>query len=147
MSEESDFSDDSPVGWIQWFTSLEDHQFFCEVSEDFIKQPFNLYGLPKRVKNYKYISILCSKCLEMILRARAPTEDEIEDPQYTPHLPQIPLTLSISHRALWAHTCSLHRHSWGALHHEGKISRRQIRNMSQSLLRKAECYPYRNKLR
>lgn len=33
MSEESDFSDDSPVGWIQWFCSLEDHQFFCEISE------------------------------------------------------------------------------------------------------------------
>lgn len=54
MSEESDFSDDAPIGWIQWFCSLEDHQFFCEVSEDFIKQPFNLYGLSNRIKNYKY---------------------------------------------------------------------------------------------
>jgi hypothetical protein len=29
MSEESDFSDDGPIGWIQWFCSLEDHQFLC----------------------------------------------------------------------------------------------------------------------
>ena len=54
MSEESDFSDDSPVGWIQWFCSLDDHQFFCEVSEDYIRQSFHLHGLNKRVKNFKY---------------------------------------------------------------------------------------------
>ena len=55
MSEESDFSDDAPIGWIQWFCSLDDHQFLCEINEAYIRQPFNLYGLNKRIKNYKYL--------------------------------------------------------------------------------------------
>jgi casein kinase II subunit beta len=54
MSEESEFSEDVSVGWIQWFTGLEDHLFFCEVTEDFIKNEFNLYGLRKRVNKFKY---------------------------------------------------------------------------------------------
>lgn len=29
MSEESEFSEDINVGWIQWFCGLEDHLFFC----------------------------------------------------------------------------------------------------------------------
>lgn len=54
MSEESEFSEDINVGWIQWFCGLEDHLFFCEVNEDFIKNDFNLYGLKKRVNKYAY---------------------------------------------------------------------------------------------
>ena len=54
MSEESDFRDDTPLNWIHWFCSLDDHQFFCPINEDFISHPFNLYGLNKRIKNYKY---------------------------------------------------------------------------------------------
>ena len=49
MSEESEFSDDENVGWIQWFCSLEDHQFFCEVNDYFIKDERNLYGLKGQV--------------------------------------------------------------------------------------------------
>ena len=53
MSEESEFSEDVNVGWIQWFCGLEDHTFFCEINEDFIKNEFNLYGLKKRDNKYK----------------------------------------------------------------------------------------------
>jgi casein kinase II subunit beta len=55
MSEESDFSDDAPMTWIQWFCNLDDHQFFCEINEEYIKQPLNLYGLSKRITKYKYL--------------------------------------------------------------------------------------------
>lgn len=41
------------MGWIQWFCGLEDHYFFCEVNDDFIKNEFNLYGLKNRVTKYK----------------------------------------------------------------------------------------------
>lgn len=37
--------DGAPVGWIRWFTSLEGHEYMVEVDEDYIKDPFNLYGL------------------------------------------------------------------------------------------------------
>jgi hypothetical protein len=33
------------LGWIQWFSSLEGHEFITEVDEDFIKDPFNMVGL------------------------------------------------------------------------------------------------------
>ena len=55
MSEESDFSEEENLGWIQWFCSLEDHQFFCEIKEEYIRQPINLHGLPKRIKNFEYM--------------------------------------------------------------------------------------------
>jgi len=45
MSEDSQFSEEG--GWIQWFCSLEDHFFFCEVDADYIKDSFNLYGTIK----------------------------------------------------------------------------------------------------
>jgi casein kinase II subunit beta len=42
------------VGWIQWFCGLDDHLFFCEINEEYIKNEFNLYGLKKRVNRYAY---------------------------------------------------------------------------------------------
>jgi len=33
------------VSWIQWFCSLEGHEFMVELDEDFIRDPFNLHGL------------------------------------------------------------------------------------------------------
>jgi len=32
-------------GWIHWFCSLEGHEFLVDIDEDFIRDPFNLYGL------------------------------------------------------------------------------------------------------
>lgn len=33
------------MGWIQWFCSLEGHEYMVEVDNDYIRDPFNLYGL------------------------------------------------------------------------------------------------------
>jgi hypothetical protein len=33
------------LGWIQWFLSLEGHEFLVDIDEDFIKDAFNIYGL------------------------------------------------------------------------------------------------------
>jgi casein kinase II subunit beta len=49
-SEESNYSEG---GWISWFCNLEDHHFFCEVDQDYIKDSFNLYGLKKLFTHYK----------------------------------------------------------------------------------------------
>jgi len=31
--------------WIQWFCSLEGHEFLAEIDESFIRNHMNLYGL------------------------------------------------------------------------------------------------------
>jgi len=49
-TEESNYTEG---GWIQWFCSIEDHLFFCEVDEDYIRDSFNLYGLKKMFTRYK----------------------------------------------------------------------------------------------
>jgi|TARA_B110000305_G_scaffold184366_1_gene204909 casein kinase II subunit beta len=33
------------LGWIQWFCSLEGHEYMVEVDESYIRDAFNLYGL------------------------------------------------------------------------------------------------------
>lgn len=35
----------SQMGWIQWFCSLEGHEFLTDIDEEFIRDPFNIYGL------------------------------------------------------------------------------------------------------
>lgn len=52
----SDFEDSrySDGGWIQWFVSLEDHYFYCEVDEDYINDGFNLFGLKHRFNSYEF---------------------------------------------------------------------------------------------
>ena len=50
-SEEFDFDGLSEgqipgqLPWIQWFCSLEGHEFLAEVDEGFIRDHMNLYGL------------------------------------------------------------------------------------------------------
>lgn len=46
--------------WIGWFCSLPGHEYFAEVSEDFIEDDFNLTGLNALVPFYR-------EALEMIL--------------------------------------------------------------------------------
>ncbi|MCJ1484577.1 casein kinase 2 regulatory subunit [Schaereria dolodes] len=61
----------APESWISSFCSLLGHEYFAEVSEDFIEDDFNLTGLQSQVPMYK-------EALEMILDVE-PEEDEDED--------------------------------------------------------------------
>jgi hypothetical protein len=45
-------------GWIQWFCSLEGNEFFVEVEEEFIRDPFNLYGLKHKLEHERYKQVL-----------------------------------------------------------------------------------------
>ncbi|RMD44687.1 hypothetical protein DV735_g391, partial [Chaetothyriales sp. CBS 134920] len=56
----SQSSSQSPDSWIAQFCSLVGHEYFAEVSEDFIEDDFNLTGLQSQVSMYK-------EALEMIL--------------------------------------------------------------------------------
>lgn len=42
------------MGWIQWFCSLEGHEFLAEIDEEFIRDSFNLYGLQSHFPKDKF---------------------------------------------------------------------------------------------
>lgn len=64
-------SSGTPESWISTFCSLLGHEYFAEVSDDFIEDDFNLTGLQAQVPMYK-------EALEMILDVE-PEEDEEEE--------------------------------------------------------------------
>ncbi|KAK4195759.1 putative casein kinase II [Triangularia verruculosa] len=64
-------SSGSPESWISSFCSLLGHEYFAEVSEEFIEDDFNLTGLQSQVTMYK-------EALEMILDVE-PEDDEDDD--------------------------------------------------------------------
>ena len=75
----------STLTWISWFCSLPGHEYFCEVTEEFIEDDFNLTGLNTMVPFWKEamemvldvepgvdsFSILNNQC-----HTYSPTEDE-----------------------------------------------------------------------
>ena len=64
-------SSGTPESWISSFCGLLGHEYFAEVSEEFIEDDFNLTGLQNQVPMYK-------EALEMILDVE-PEEDEEEE--------------------------------------------------------------------
>ncbi len=65
-------SEDSPESWISSFCCLLGHEYFAEISEDFIEDDFNLTGLQPLVPMYK-------EALEMILDVEPEDEEEDEE--------------------------------------------------------------------
>ncbi|KAH0492864.1 hypothetical protein TgHK011_007793 [Trichoderma gracile] len=64
-------SSGTPESWIASFCALPGHEYFAEVSEEFIEDDFNLTGLQTQVAMYK-------EALEMILDVE-PEDDEDEE--------------------------------------------------------------------
>lgn len=46
-------SSGTPESWISSFCSLVGHEYFAEISEEFIEDDFNLTGLQTQVNMYK----------------------------------------------------------------------------------------------
>lgn len=61
------FPDANEGGWIQWFCQLEDHDYFVEIDEEFIKNKSNLVG------------IKCQDYLETLLSPESPNEESLND--------------------------------------------------------------------
>ncbi|KAF5363816.1 hypothetical protein D9756_000438 [Leucocoprinus leucothites] len=62
----------STLTWISWFCSLPGHEYFCEVTEEFIEDDFNLTGLNNMVPFWK-------EAMEMVLDVE-PDEDNSKIP-------------------------------------------------------------------
>ncbi|WVF67701.1 hypothetical protein IAT40_002460 [Kwoniella sp. CBS 6097] len=59
-SSQASSTQTSTITWINWYTSLPGHDYFCDVHEDFIEDDFNLTGLQAMVPFFK-------EALEMVL--------------------------------------------------------------------------------
>ncbi|CAK84846.1 unnamed protein product (macronuclear) [Paramecium tetraurelia] len=82
MSEESQYSE-HPGGWIEWFCAHEDHQFLCEVDDDFIRDPFNQIGIKGKFGFYKQKSQrYLSEAIKMILQSTSPEDQDLEDERF-----------------------------------------------------------------
>lgn len=60
---------------MQWFCSLEGHEFFVEIDEEYIRDNFNLYGLAAKVPHYR-------EAIEMVLSPGTPDEDDLQDERF-----------------------------------------------------------------
>ena len=74
ISEDSIMSTSSGAedSWIPFFCSVPGHEYFAEVTEEFIEDDFNLTGLQNQVPMYK-------EALEMILDVEPEEDDEDEE--------------------------------------------------------------------
>lgn len=52
-------SSGTPESWISSFCALPGHEYFAEVSEEFIEDDFNLTGLQTQVAMYKEALEVC----------------------------------------------------------------------------------------
>ena len=51
FSDSADDSDEAAQqSWIEWWTRLKGNEFLCEVSEEFLRDEFNLYGFSAQVQ-------------------------------------------------------------------------------------------------
>lgn len=55
-------SSGTPESWISSFCALVGHEYFAEISEDFIEDDFNLTGLQTQVAMYKEALEVTTKC-------------------------------------------------------------------------------------
>ncbi|KAG2187791.1 hypothetical protein INT44_005481 [Umbelopsis vinacea] len=60
LYDSSNDSANDQLSWISWFCSLNGHEYYAEIAEDFIEDDFNLTGLPAIVPYYR-------EALELIL--------------------------------------------------------------------------------
>ena len=73
--EDSSSSGYSEMTWIQWFCSMEGHEFFIEIEEDYINDTFNLFGLKAMFSQYQ-------EALGLILSSSCPDEEEMKQQSY-----------------------------------------------------------------
>ena len=54
MSTDEQFSDEGEGTFIEWFCSHEEHSWFCEIDQEFLIDPLNLYGIRNRIPKFEY---------------------------------------------------------------------------------------------
>lgn len=68
---------DMNIGWIQWFLSLEDHEFLLEIDKEFIEDKMNLIGIRESFSKERY-----KECLKLILSSKVPMEEDLQNQKF-----------------------------------------------------------------
>ena len=74
-----------PESWISSFCSLLGHEYFAEVSEEFIEDDFNLTGLQTQVAMYKEALEVCLLSRQRVNIAGSVQGLRIADIELLPH--------------------------------------------------------------
>lgn len=73
MELEDDFDEEfSDGGWVSWFCSLDGHEFFAEIDDEYLRDNFNLYGLRSKVAHFR-------SAHKMLLSLDSPDESDLQD--------------------------------------------------------------------
>lgn len=67
------------LSWIEWFCSLEGHDFLCCVDPEWLSDNFNLMKLEEGTS---FNSRKVKQCLELILKSMQPTAEQLKDEQF-----------------------------------------------------------------
>ena len=59
--------------WVQWYLSLEDHEFLVEVDRDFISDKFNLIKLKENFTSKDRFK----ECLRLLISNKVPNEEDL----------------------------------------------------------------------
>jgi CRISPR/Cas system-associated protein Cas10 (large subunit of type III CRISPR-Cas system) len=62
------------TSWMQWFLSLEDHDFLIEIDRDFISDKMNLLNLRDNFPSKDRYN----ECLRLILSNKVPNSDDLQ---------------------------------------------------------------------
>ena len=73
--EEEEESSLSEVHWVQWFCSLEGHDFLAEITLDYLKDRSNFSGIPSKIPNFE-------EAYTHILNGGVPDEDDLQNEKY-----------------------------------------------------------------
>ena len=75
VTDEGNGADDKDTvhNWINWFCTLDGHEYMVDIDPEFIIDPHNLHCFDSVSKDR------FKKCLQMILGDKAPTEEELAD--------------------------------------------------------------------
>lgn len=85
MEEAANAKLTAPAGiesWLQWYLSLEDHDFLVEVENDFMKDKFNLIKLRDGLFSTMMVPMSKTRfkeAIKLILSNKVPSEEDLQN--------------------------------------------------------------------
>ena len=68
--------------WIEWFCSLEGHEFLLKVDNNFIKDKINLICLIDKTMGIQIDKKRQADCLRLLLAKQQPSEEDLQNEQF-----------------------------------------------------------------